>query len=90
MPFRPVTYACLVAAVVFAFLRARSEQQARMNRTLEPRDSGADGHERRPRLAPPKTRYTEEGEAHRERARRYRMLFFAFGLGALAAAWLGI
>lgn len=88
MPFRPVTYACLAAAIVFAFLRARSEQQARMNRTLEPRDS--EDRERRPRLSPPKTRYTEEGEAHRERARRYRMLFFAFGLGALAAAWLGI
>lgn len=82
----PVTVVCLAGAVTFAFLRAHAEQQARRHRTID----DDDGPARRPRLTRPKPRYTDEGEEHLRRARRYRTFFFALGLGALAAAWMGI
>ena len=86
MPLGPITAACLAGAVVFAFLRAREEQEARRNMTIDDPDE----EPRRPRLSEPKPRYTDEGEAHRRRAKRYRLLFAVFALGALAAAWMGV
>lgn len=86
MPLGPITIACLAGAVVFAFLRAREEQEARRNMTVEE----PAGEARRPRLSEPKPRYTGEGEEHRRRAKRYRLLFAVFALGALAAAWMGV
>lgn len=84
MPVGPVTFVCFSLAAVFAFLRAKALQTARRHRTLEEPDEG-----RRPRFSGPKIRYTEEGKAHLQRAERYRALFFLFGLGSLAAAWVG-
>lgn len=87
MPVGPLTLVCFAVALVFAFLRARADQLARRERVLEKPD-GDTGE--RVRLSAPELTYTEEGEAQRQRAIRYRLLFLAFALGALAAAWFGL
>lgn len=87
MPIGPITLICLAAAIVFAVLRSRAEQSARRNRVPDDSD---DDPKARVRLSTREPSFTKEGQASRKRAIRYRILFFAFSLGALAAAWMGL
>lgn len=80
----PLSLTLLIVAVVCAFLRARHDQEARLQRTAETEDG-----ERRLIARGAEVRYTAEGEAHLRKARTFRLLFFAFGLGAVMAAWMG-
>lgn len=72
-------------AIVFAFLRAHYAQQARRNREAPKRQKSAvhfgRADEERALV------YTPEGEHYLRRARLFRLLLYASGLGALLAAW---
>lgn len=88
MPLGPVALLALAGAVVFAFLKARHQHQARYHRTMPGR------HEDRDDDGPPRLRhdeepvFTEKGEEHLRRARLFGRLFYLFAAGALIATWL--
>lgn len=84
----PLGTVLLVLAVVSAFLRARFDQLARRNReTPQPEKAGVHlGRldEERDKV------YTPEGLRDRRLARLFRLLLYAFGMGALLATWFRI
>lgn len=87
LPLGPIALACVVGAVIFAFLQARTAHEARRHRTTEPPDEES---EDRVQLSARGPYYTPEGERLLERARRFGRLFYLFALGALVATWFRV